>query len=430
MPDPSDAFPQRPPRRWVVPPGLVAHDEPYDGFHLLDELRTGLGLLLWQVARDADLWATAPPEARPRLFHPSARARRRRWLDETVGGTPLHRPLATLLRRLEGRPTPGDDEVVEACQAITRWATERGYARTALAYAQTAALNAPDRPQPAHQVGLLARRGADYRRAETWFRRALGLARREKDWRIYGMSCIGLGNLFLQRGDYPTARTWFIKALRITRRHGLWVVRPMALHDLFCVAANRGEQAEAELFARRAFRAYGRRHPRLLVLAHDVARFWLMRGDYARSLQVFRAVVRHIERPPERRLAASNMAVAAAGVGDRLTFAAMWSEVWRLVDDSDDAENTAQALVTLAQGAAALGDPDRAQMAAHHALKVAIQRNESEQRIAAETILEKLRLPRAAFLPRPRPEEPPGNTSADALAADLVDALTYDSAEP
>jgi tetratricopeptide (TPR) repeat protein len=276
-------------------------------------------------------------------------------------------------------------------------------------------------------VGLLARRNAEYRRAETWFRRTLGLARRTGDWNYYGLACLGLGNLNRQRGDYPSARVWYVKALRVARRRGLWDVRPLALHDLFCVAANGGHAEEAETWAKRAFRAYGRRHPRLVALAHDVARFWLEGERYEEALQVFRAVLPHIERRNERRLITSNMARAAAGMGDRLTFAAMWSETWRLVDEYEDAECVAESLVALAQGAAALGDRDRGQLAANHALKIAVQRHEAEQRLAAERVLEALRSVRLAARPQAQPPTPePAGDQADGglnLAEHLVAAL-------
>jgi tetratricopeptide (TPR) repeat protein len=406
----------------------MQHDEPFDGWHVVDELRTGLGVVLWQTLRDVEMWAASAPEARARLFAYGTLGRRREWIQSVGAPKPLREPLETLTRVLDARHPPDPEEITAAATAVSRWAAESGLPRVALALAQTAALASPERADAAYLVGLLARRSAQYRRAETWFRRALALGRRTRDWNDYGLACIGLGVLYRQRGDYPAARTWFYKALRVARRNGLWSVRPMALHDLFCVAANGAQVEEAETWARRAFRAYGRRHPRLVVLAHDVARFWLLRGKYADALRVFRAALPHITRLAERRLAVSNLARAAAGLGDRMTFAEMWSDTWRLVDDYEDTESVPEALITLAQGAAALGDPDRGQLAASHALKVAIQRNEAEQRLAAEDLLESLRRTRVAPAPRlPAPAGP--EPEIHPFAADLVEALTLDYAE-
>jgi tetratricopeptide (TPR) repeat protein len=417
----------RPARLWVVPPGLMGGEEPFEGYHVLDEVRGGTGVTLWEFLRDADLWSTAPADARGRLFAPGLARRRRERLSSLGAARELRHQLEALGRALDGRARNPAVQLTQACHGVSRWAGEQGLPHTALAFAQSAALAAPEHPSPAYTVGLLARRNAEYRRAETWFRRTLGLARRTDDWNYYGLACLGLGNLHLQRGDYPSARGWFIKALRVARRRGLWEVRPMALHDLFCVAANGPQADEAEGWARRAFRAYGRRHPRLVALAHDVARFWLVRGRYAEALQVFRALLPHITRLPERRVITSNIARAAAGMGDRLTFAAMWSETWRLVDEFEDAEKVAESLVAVAEGAAALGDADRAQLAASHALKIALQRHEAEPRLGAERVLEQLRDLRAqSAVPRAVPTPPGAEDAADAgpnLADHLVSAL-------
>ncbi|HVG44245.1 MAG TPA: tetratricopeptide repeat protein [Longimicrobium sp.] len=418
----------RPARLWVVPPGLMTYEEPFEGYRVLDEMRSGAGVTLWEFLRDADLWSTTPPESRGRLFVSGLARRRRERLAALGAVRELRLQLEAIGRALDGRARNPAAQLTQACNVLSRWASDQGLPHTALAFAHSAALATPDEPAPAYAVGLLARRSAEYRRAETWFRRTLGLARRTRDWNYYGLACIGLGNLFRQRGDYPSARLWYIKALRVARRRALWDVRPMALHDLFCVTANGGNAEEAEEWARRAFRAYGRRHPRLVALAHDVARFWLEGERYDEALQVFRAVLPHIGRLPDRRLITSNMARAAAGMNDRLTFAAMWAETWRLVDEYDDAEGVAEALVSLALGSVALGDPDRAQLAAGHALKMAIQRHESEQRLAAERVLESLRTVRVGVrrqqVQPPAPE--PSNDSADEglnLVEHLVAAL-------
>jgi tetratricopeptide (TPR) repeat protein len=427
---PPEKRARRTSRQWIVPPGLQSHNEPFSGYHVLDEVRTALGVVLWQFLRDADLWSCTPPDLRTGLFAPRAPGRRRDRMDDLGAEAGLRPPLEALCHALDGRPRQSGVHLMRACQGVSRWATEQGWPRTALAFAQSAAMATPERAAPAYNVGLLSRRNAEYRRAETWFRRTLGLARRGEDWRYYGLACIGLGNLHRQRGDYPTARVWFIRALRTSRRKGLWDVRPMAMHDLFCTAVTGEQRDDAEAWARRAFKAYGPQHPRLVVLAHDVARFWLNDGRYHDALRVFRAVLPHIERVAERRLVTSNMASAAAGLGDRRAFAGMWQETWQLVDDFEDTEGVPNALVTLAEGAALLGDPDRGQLAASHALKVAIQRNEAEHRLAAERVLESMRTVRMGVVTKPQPRA--GDDFVDDaepdFATDLVEALSAELA--
>jgi len=424
----TEPQPERGPRTarlWVVPPGLMTHEEPFEGYRVLDEVRTGTGVTLWEFLRDVDLWSTTPPDSRTRLFAPGAARRRRERIAALDAARELRPALEAIGRVLEGRIRTAGSQLTQACHALSRWAGEQGLPHTALAFAQSAALATPDQPAPAYVVGLLARRSAEYRRAETWFRRTLALARRVGDWNHYGLACISLGNLNRQRGDHPTARLWYLKALRISRRRALWDVRPMAMHDLFCVAANGGRVNDAEEWARRAFRAYGRRHPRLVALAHDVARFWLLNRRNEDALRVFRAVLPHITRISERRLVTSNMAQAAAGLGDRLTFATMWSETWRLVDEYEDQESVSEGLIALAEGALLLGDPDRAQLAAIQALKVAGQRNENESRLAAERVLESSRKVRVGVATRvePPPAAPADEEGAAEEGSDFVDSL-------
>lgn len=414
-------------RLWVVPPGLAVGDEPFAGWRVLDEVHADVGVTLWQFMRDVELWSTSAPEARARLFAPGMAQRRRERVCALGPLRELRLPLESIGRAIEGRSPSAGAELTRACEVVSRWAENNGLPRTALAFAQSAALATPDQPGPALAVGLLARRNAEYRRAETWFRRALGLARRADDWRHYGRACLGLGTLYRQRGDYPMARNWYIRALRVARRRALWDVRPLAMHDLFCVSANGGHDDEAEAWAERAFKAYGPRHPRLVTLAHDVARFWLRHERFDEALRVFRAVLEHVGRTAERRLVASNMARAAAGLGDRLTFGAMWAETWRLVDEFEDREAVAQSLISLAEGAAVLGDPDRGQLAASYALRLAIQRNEAEQRLAAEQVLLSLRTVRMGVTTA-RPPEPAGERTEPDFAEFLVDALRVEFA--
>jgi tetratricopeptide (TPR) repeat protein len=402
-------------RLWVVPPGLMTHEEPFEGYRVLDEVRNEAGVTLWEFIRDIDLWSSSGGDGRARLFTKGSARRRRERIAALEAAVELRTPLEAVGRAMEGRVRSPGALMSQACHSLACWAEQQGLPQTALAFAQSAALAAPDEAAPAYFVGRLARRNAEYRRAETWFRRTLGLARRSDDWKHYGLACLGLGNLNRQRGDYPTARSWYVRALRVARRRGLLDVRALALHDLFCVAANRELVDEANLWERRAFRAYGPGNPRLDALAHDVARFRLLTRRDEEALQVFRALLPRIHRITARRLVASNMALAAARVNDRRTFAAMWSETWRLVDEFEDAERVAESLVSLAEGALELGDPDRAQLAASHALRVANQRNEAEQRLAAERVLDSLRRTRVRV-----PAQ--GALSPDDDAADAVPA--------
>lgn len=430
-------------RPWVIPPGLLVLPEPFEGFQVLDETRSELGVLLWQSLRDVDLWAATPPDARPDLFTPNALGiRRLRIAAELAADSPIRLLLEGISEVLSPSPGAGDTQLSELCESVSRWASDMEWPRTALAFAQRSALAAPEMAGPAYLVALVARRTADYRRSETWFRRSLALARRNQDWKYYGLAHMGLANLHMQRGDAPSARSRLLRALRAARRYGVWSVRPFALHDLFCIAATAsgtdGEQAEA--YARAAYRGYGRRHPRLPALAHDVAWFWMLRHDFERALPVFRAVLRHVPRPTERMVVLSNVARAAAGAGDLHGFEAAWKDVWRLRETRTDGERVAEAMVNLAHGALAAGDLTRLEMAASHAIRVATLRDEAQHRMAGEDLLARGKgmTPRrrrgrgrgARHRPPLPPLRPAEASPADRLASALVQALQEVPVEP
>jgi tetratricopeptide (TPR) repeat protein len=413
-------------RPWVVPPGLLLLNEPFEGFSVLDETRNELGVLLWQSLRDVDLWALAHPDARAGLFSPGSLRRRSERIESEVAESHAARPLLEAMTRLLAAPDRVSEmEVSEVCEDLSRWASDAGLPRTALAFAQRAALAAPDEAGPAYLVGLVSRRAADYRRAETWLRRTLALSRLNRDWRYYGLAHLALANLHMQRGDAPKARVRLLRALRASRRYGLWSVRSMVLHDLFCITAT-GEHAEhAEMYARAAFRSYGRRHPRLPVLAHDVARYWMSRGHHARAFETFRAVLPHLTRASDRLVAWANLAQAAGGAGDVKAFDDAWARVWRVVDGGGDPERVAEALINVAMGAASLGQWVRQEMAASYALQVARRRSEAQHRMRAEELLESARKAGLGRRPPEAPQpEPEFSEGSDQLAQELVAALS------
>jgi tetratricopeptide (TPR) repeat protein len=426
MSEPHPVSKRRYPRPWIVPPGLLLQNEPFEGFNVLDETRNELGLLLWQSLRDVDLWAAARPESRGGLFSPESLRHRTERIQSELDRAHPARPLLESIARLLAAPERVSPlEMAEVCEEVSRWASDEGMPRTALAFAQRAAMALPEEAGPAYLVGLVARRAADYRRAETWFRRALALGRRNRDWRYFALAHLGLANLHMQRGDAPRARVRLLRALRASRRYGLWSVRSVVLHDLFCITATSEHAEHAEMYARAAFRSYGRRHPRLPILAHDVARFWMSRGHHARAFATFSAVIPHLTRLPDRLLAWANVAQAAGGAGDEQAFNEAWSTVWRMIDNGNDMERAAEALINVASGAQALGQWVRQEMAASYALTVARRRSEAQQRMRAEELLESARRAgmgrRAPEVTEPAPEFSPRSGE---LAEALVSALT------
>lgn len=424
MPKRSNSqLPRREGRPQMPPPAPVGDGVGIPGNSIFEEFRGPTGMLLWQSLRDVLLWTHTPPGRRGELFRPG---RERARLVEIVRAgvdAELIGPLTTVARVLGSSTPPEPREVAAACRSVSQWADGHGLLRTALWFAQGAALVVRADAAAANRVGRLARSLAEYARAETWFRRAIGLARRSGDGKSYSKAYIGLGNLYLQRGELPQARDALLKAYRTARRASLRQVQAMALHDLFCISAHLGRVEEAQEYARGAFRAYGPRNSRQVVLAHDVAWHWLLQGSFARALSVFQAVQQHLSRPKERILVLSNIARAAGGAGDRPTFLQAWTDVWTIVNGYSELDGASEALVNLAYGAAKLGDRERVESAAKEARLKATGRQEQQVLMATEQVLIALDDLTSIDAGRPAIENSTRTADADALAAEFVRVL-------
>lgn len=364
----------------------MSGDEGIEGNGILEEVTGTVGLLLWQSLRDATLWARTP-EPWDGLFAPDRERARVQEIACSAVDRGLLGPLTTLSRVLGSATPPTPEDVAGACRAVSAWADGQGLLGTALSFAQAAAVVAPGDAAAAYRVGWLARRRAEYSRAETWFRRAIGLARRSKDRQAYAMAHIGLGNLYDKQGRLPQARDKFLTAYRCARRASLRQVQAMALHDLFCVSAQMGEVREAGAYALAAFRAYGPRHVRQVFLAHDVAGFWMLQGYHHHALRVYQAMLPVLRDDRTRVLTLANIARSAGGAGEQMDFLQAWIETWRIVDRSADPEWVPEALLALAHGAASMGDAERLGMAARYAIDAAAKSGKAGVRAEAEAIL-------------------------------------------
>lgn len=378
---------RRPPRLRAVPPALRSSGEPFEGFHLLVEHPCEAGVILWQLLRDVTLWVGVPEPNRVKLFSPKAPVRQWQTLLEVEVSESV-RPYLLLARNLLSTDRrPEASELAQACRKIAEWADEQSRPQTAIAFAQAAALAWPESPEYAYRVGLLSRRNSQYSRAETWFRRSIALSRLRRDMQSRALSLIGLGKLYLQRGDFGAAKLAFTRALRTASRSGLSGPKTMALHDLFGLAVEMEQVGEAEVLAQKAARAFGSTHPRLPILAHDIAAFWRFRGFPERALTVFEAVLPLIKRPSERLQVVSAVARAAGGAGRRDAFLHAWVEAWQLIDSRAGMECKASSALKLAYGAASLVDWERAELAAGYARDLSGQRQEREVFAQAEALL-------------------------------------------
>ena len=427
MAAPQSGTPQRKPRRrwrWHVPPALVHGNESLEGTELLDEFGGAAGLALWQSMRDVTLWAGArEPEDRAGLFQQGAYEQRLRQIEQAGLDAAIDTPLRMLAAICRDPQGVREEELLGACRDISAWAEGQEKLGTAISMAQAGALAAPANAAAGFRVGQLARRKAEYARAESWFRRVIGLGRQAKDWASYAEAFLGLGSLYAQRGNVPAARRFHIRGLRAARRHGMRDIQGRALHALFNLAIDGQPPAEALSFARAAFKAYGPTHGRLPVLAHDLAYFWMQRGRFAQALSVFQGLLPHITDPCERMQNIADIGRAAGGAGMRGEFDEAWDELMSYAGDWHTRPSAAQALLDMARGAASLKDWARAERAATTARDVATRREEARVALQADALLDSVSRKRNLDTAQPAAAGTEEEAESEGLAADLLRTL-------
>ena len=417
------AEPLRSTRRWHLPPPLLHGAEPLEGGAILEEMPGKQGLVLWQALRDVLLWTQASPAARLALFAPEAAADRERAILESEVDEELRPSLAALGELLKNPGAATTADISSACGEIASWAERQGHLATALAFAQNAALASPANAAAALEVARLARGLDDHPRAELWYRRATGAARRGRRWRIYARSFSGLATLYQDRGNLPAAHRFHLRALRGAARGGLRPERAAALHDLFAVAVEAGHTREAERFARDAFAAYPRVHPRLPELAHDVAYFWMEQGYFHRALPLFQAVLPLVRDAEKRMWVEADLARAAAGAGEDELSRDTMERVREQCADPAMAAAAARALVELAHAALQRGDLEAAEETAAEALRLARVRREGRTMLMAEALREAIAAERTATGGAQGRAPRASSRRADELAAELLRTL-------
>jgi tetratricopeptide (TPR) repeat protein len=416
---------QRRPAFAPTPPVFHAEDMA-EGADVLMEHPGPLGLPLCFALRDFMLWVCTPAGERAALFGPGAGDLRRGVLQAASGEPELWTPLLALAQMTDAPERADAVRLVHAVRSVARWAEQRGAPATRLAFTQAAALALPDQPAAALEAARQARDLARHAQAETWFRRAIHLAR-GRDWESYAWGFIGLGVLYMRAGNLPAARSVMARALRAGRKRRLRGVVGAAHHHLFVFSADAGRMDEAYQHAQSALHAYGAGHPRLPALAHDLGAIWVDRGHFVRALPVIEAALPMLEGPAERAMALANVVRASAGAGDRERYRRARAKVTAELADPAFHAVAAEALLVVAHGDSSLGEWALAEEAAQTAASMAYGRGEARIRMVAEAQLDAARAERlrartqAASTPRPAPEPEPEvlAAQADTLAVEV-----------
>jgi tetratricopeptide (TPR) repeat protein len=262
-----------------------------EGDRILSESPGELGLLLWRTARDVTLWGTTPEELRENLFADcSAESRIALLVSVELPGRVA--PAVDTLNAMLGAPGNADAEIASLCSLeIAAWARDTALPHTAVAFAQAGAVAAPRSADPALFAGVCARVAGQPTRADTWMRRAVAVARREKNWSVYSSALVELGALYESRGNLLRAERFYRRAMRASRRHSNRAERMRAAHALFRLARQEGDKPSAAQFALSAQRVAD---PDALGAAEvliDLARFWLELDEAGRARSALRRLV-------------------------------------------------------------------------------------------------------------------------------------------
>jgi hypothetical protein len=279
-------------RRWCIPPAMLRDPgDRLEGDRILEESPGDLGLLLWRTVRDVTLWAMTPRGTRGSLFADGSADTRLTLLASVELPDKVAAPVDTLHGML-AVPTRADTEIVSlCCLEVAAWARGAGLPHTAVAFAQAGAVAAPGSGEAALFVGLCARAAGQAVRADTWLRRAVAVARRERNWAPYSSALVELGGLYEERGRMLRAERCYRLAMRAGRRYGARAERMRAAHALFRLARQRGDNASAAQFALSAQLAFEADAAGAADLLLDLARFWTDQAEAARARGALRRLV-------------------------------------------------------------------------------------------------------------------------------------------
>lgn len=367
-----------------VPPPLLAGNERLEGEWILDEFPGETGLLLWKTFRGVKLWTELSAPERDELVSDAAYQARLSHLDLTGEVDEIAEPLSVLADMHRKRLAASS--VVSRCRAIEEWADRRNKGRTALEFGQLAAIAAPNDAPAAVSVAKRGRDMAEYARAESWYWQAVVRARRSGDWEAYVRAMLGMGVTHRLRGNYPAARRNMVRGLRRARRQALGPMIPMAYHELTVLAIKGDNLRRTVKYGRRTLEGYGPDHPRLPILANDVAIFWMNRGYFREGYALICSVPERASLA-ENVLVSANRARAAGALGRVAEFQSLAQVVESSYRETAVGSVAASALLDTARGALSLGLVHSASDLATESLALARRRREAEIVFEAEAVL-------------------------------------------
>jgi tetratricopeptide (TPR) repeat protein len=373
------------------------------GLEVMHEVSELLGYVLWQDLRHLRDWDDARPYKAGKIVVPDRRgdlfrADTPEWIADKRREAALQTPeLADALdafNHLMQYPLAVNEFFTgTACDKVVQWALSRGYNETAMQFSEAAAVIDRTSPLRARNAGKLAREIGDYPRAEVWFERAVGLARKVGNWEEYTRAHLGAGIMFMRSGKERRAQKHFNTASAIAMREGHEWLAAEAQHDLFHFMTVRGRYADGELHARRALAWYPKHNLRFPFFIADVAFLLVCRKSYTPAAKLLREFARKIK-PPHSVLGLSLLVRALACAGKDREFARRREHLLRLLEAHTEYE--AAARWNLAHGERAMGMWEAATENASRAVQLARARRDNETEGLAQRLLDELRAGTAA----------------------------------
>jgi tetratricopeptide (TPR) repeat protein len=366
-------------------PAVLRAEGEWEGGAILCEFASPMGVVLFSSLRDVMRWLLEVPTRRSQVFEAGAGDRRQAAIAQVQGLADLNDSLAVLIRICDEEVE--QSEVGAACAAIATWAGSRGALHAQVAYLQAAALAEPEVTAYALSTAKQARDLSQHRRAETWFRRTIKIARLAKDWSTYIRAYLGLGTMYTRLGNGPAAKAVFERALRSAQRWRLRELAGCAHHDLFHVAADSGDLRRAYEHARSAQANYGDAQDLLTRLAGDIATLWLRVGAGQRASPVFEAIIPLTPDLGLRAVWSAQLVRCAAASGQGHAYEHARAEALTAISAVPDLWRRAEAEAILSLADLAMGQWVRAASVAESALALATRVGAAEVQSYAETAL-------------------------------------------
>jgi tetratricopeptide (TPR) repeat protein len=358
---------------------------------------------LWQDYRLARIYASDPPQPQgsppvqplSRLFHnrPSLSAAER--LRAAQNAAP---ELADAFRTFSflRRRAPNRHELSLACAQIADWASGRSMMVTAVEFARSAASISPTDSEAANLAALMLRRTGDWKRAEQFYARAIGLARRcrrDPDRAVrrrakieYICAHIGMAALFYSQGmNFPRAVKHLNTAARVAAEGHIGWLAAHVRHDSMLLLLEKADFSAAEEEAGRAAELYPLHDKRFPYFVTDFGLVQVMQRRYRVAIPLLQLSLQVIAEPSIRGMISSMLARAYAALGVTTEFERHWQWASALV--AKHAELSPATHYHLAEAARACRSWDEAEQHARCALELALAREDREVARHAERVL-------------------------------------------